>query len=254
MIDLHTHLLPNIDDGSQSVEQSIAVLDEFARLGVTDVVLTPHVRAGELVIDPDDPFERRQVALELLQREAPPVPKLHLGFEIMLDQPLPAEIMSDRRFSLAGSRYFLIEFFMSVAADSVSTALEQFVESDAVPLIAHPERYGMCSAKAICSWRDVGAKLLLDATTLTQSSSRGAKARQVIAAGCADAVASDNHGDPRSLKAAIDFMGEQGFAREAEMLAVENPRAIIEDCELDAVPPVDLQKGAWDKLKRIIRI
>jgi protein-tyrosine phosphatase len=155
MIDLHSHLLPNIDDGSQSVEQSIAVLDEFARRGITDVVLTPHVRAGELLIDADDAIERRAVALELLEDEylRNPRPRdtrrcnLWLGFEIMLDQPLPTEILSDRRFSLAGSRYYLIEFFMSIAADSVRVALETFTETDAVPVVAHPERYGMCSRR-----------------------------------------------------------------------------------------------------------
>jgi protein-tyrosine phosphatase len=261
MIDLHSHLLPGIDDGSQSVEQSIAVLDEFARLGVTDVVLTPHVRAGELLIDADDAIERRAVAFESLEREYVQNPRsgdtrrcnLWLGFEIMLDQPLPAEILCDRRFSLAGSRYYLIEFFMSVAADSVRVALETFADTDSVPVVAHPERYGMCSAKAICSWKDLGAKLLVDATTLTRGNSRGGKARQILAGGCCDAVAADNHGDHRTMEAAVSYLEGHGFGDVARLLTTENPKAILEDDELTSVPATMIRGGVWSRFKNIIK-
>ena len=102
MIDIHSHLLPNLDDGSSTVGQSVAVLNQFAKSGVTAVVLTPHVSSRELVDDPDDPVERRQVALEALQAAAPPMPELHLGFEIMLDQLDAGDVLSDPRFSMAG--------------------------------------------------------------------------------------------------------------------------------------------------------
>ena len=89
MIDIHSHLLPDIDDGSRTVAQSALVLNQFAEQGVTDVILTPHISAGELELDKGDALERREVAFQLLSREAPAVPRLHLGFEIMLDHPLP---------------------------------------------------------------------------------------------------------------------------------------------------------------------
>lgn len=258
MIDLHTHLLPSIDDGSRSAEQSITVLEKFAEAGVTDVVLTPHVRAGELTIDPEDALERRAVAYELLQREYLDNQylrglHLHLGFEIMLDQPLPAEIMSDRRFSLAGSRYYLIEFSMSIASDLVPTALESFNGSGALPLVAHPERYGMCGAKAICSWRELGARMLVDATTITKSTSRGGKARQLLAAGCADAIASDNHGDNRSITTALDYLGAHGYSDIAGLLAQGNTKAILEDEDLKPVQPAVIREGVWRRFKSILK-
>jgi protein-tyrosine phosphatase len=260
VVDLHSHLLPNIDDGSQSTEQSIEVLDQFAAQGITDVVLTPHVRASDLVIDPEDVLEQRAVAFELLERdyrsnqrpsEAPGC-NLWLGFEIMVDQPLPVEILADRRFSLAESRYYLIEFYMSIASASVPVALEAFKDIDATPVVAHPERYGTCSSKAICSWRDLGAKMLVDATTLTRHNPRGAKARQILAGGCADAVAADNHGDYRTMTTAVSYLESHGFGDVARMLTRENTRAILVDGELSPVPAAVIKEGVWSKFKNII--
>jgi protein-tyrosine phosphatase len=254
LIDIHSHLLPNIDDGSQSVERSLAVLEKFAQQGITDVVLTPHVRASDLAIDPEDELERRDVAFALLRREVPERPRLHLGFEIMLDQPISDETLSDRRFALAGSRYYLVEFYMSVASASVEAALKQIVEAGVVPLVAHPERYGMCSATAATRWREMGAKIQVDATTLTRSSLRAGKARQIVRLGSADVLAADNHGDQRSLSAAFEFLTQQGSPEVAQLLTVENTRSVLEDRPMETVPPVAIREGVWSRFKNIIRI
>ena len=254
LIDIHSHLLPNVDDGSQSVEQSVAVLAQFAEQGITDVMLTPHVRASELAIDPEDELERRDVAFELLRREVPARPRLHLGFEIMLDQPISQETLSNRRFALAGSRYFLVEFYMSVAAASVEAALKQIVEAGVVPLVAHPERYGMCSAAAVTRWRELGAKVQVDATTLTRSSLRAGKAKQIVRSGAADVLAADNHGDQRCLSAAFEFLSQEGSPEAAQMLMVENPRSVLEDRPMETVPPIAIREGVWSRFKNIVRI
>lgn len=104
MIDLHSHLLPNIDDGSRSVEQSVTALRRFAEAGVQHVVLTPHLRASEIVQHGDDMVAQREETLAILGPEAPNPPILHQGFEIMLDEPMPAVALRDRRYALAGSR------------------------------------------------------------------------------------------------------------------------------------------------------
>jgi protein-tyrosine phosphatase len=254
LIDIHSHLLPSIDDGSQSVEQSVSVLEQFAQQGITDVVLTPHVRASELALDPEGVLERRDSAFELLGCEVPEWPRLHVGFEIMLDQPIGDETLSDRRFALAGSRYYLVEFYLSVASASVEAALKQIVEAGVVPLVAHPERYGMCSATAATRWREMGAKIQVDATTLTRSSQRAAKARQIVRSGSADVLAADNHGDQRNLSEAFEFLAQQGSPKVAQMLTVENARSVLEDRPMETVPAVVIREGFWSKFKNIIRI
>ncbi|UCD25163.1 MAG: hypothetical protein JSW51_04355 [Gemmatimonadota bacterium] len=252
MIDIHSHLLPELDDGSRSVAQSVLVLQQFAEQGVTDVVLTPHVTAWELAEDKEDALERREVAFQLLTREAPRVPRLHLGFEIMLNHPLPPEILKDRAFSLAGSRYYLVEFFMSVSENDATELLESLSNEHAVPLVAHAERYKHCHLRAVSKWRDMGAKIQVDATTLGRSTQRGKYARQLLGAGVVDVVAADNHGDDRTLTNAVRFLADNGSADIATLLAERNTRAVIEDTDMVSVPAVPFREGVWDKIKNIL--
>ncbi|HEY2825195.1 MAG TPA: CpsB/CapC family capsule biosynthesis tyrosine phosphatase [Gemmatimonadales bacterium] len=243
MIDLHNHLLPNIDDGSRSVEQSVAVLEAFAAAGVTNVVCTPHLKASEISAHTDDKVAERGEAMDGLKAAAPTTPVLGLGFEIMLDEPLPALAMGDRRLSLNGSRYYLVEFPITIVGAFATTVLKQIAASGAVPLVAHPERYDTCSVAMVEAWRAVGAMMQVDATTLTRPTTRGKLARQLVSRGLADIVAADNHGDRRSVATAAAYLEKAGSANVAEWLTVHNPRAILDNRDLRPVPAADLTAG-----------
>ena len=251
MIDLHTHLLPGVDDGSDSTEESVKVLTRMAQHGVTAVLLTPHVSASQLEADPDEPLRRRQRSYEELRAYAPPTPQLHLGFEVMLDQPMPALAMGDRRISLAGSRYYLVEFPLGVVADFATTVLNQIARSGAVPLVAHVERYDACSVPTVSAWREAGAKIQVDATTVTRPGTRGRRARELLEAGLADVIASDNHGGPRTVATGQDYLTQLGYATVAQRLALENPRAVLEDAEMVDVPAVKIEEGMLSRIKRV---
>jgi protein-tyrosine phosphatase len=252
MIDIHSHLLPDIDDGSGSVAQSVAVLQAFVGQGVHEVILTPHVRASEIATDPDDPIERRGVAFVELCDAGLERPALHLGFEIMLDQPYPEEGFRDRRFSLAGSRYHLVEFPNAVVADFAGGVLAHMVDAGAIPIVAHPERYRCCSVETIMGWRNAGAKIQVDATTLTRPTGRGRRARELLAAGLADVLAADNHGDTRTLKTGVAYLADRGGANQARRLSEDNPRAMIEDREVVDVTPLELKGGLVERLRRMV--
>ena len=84
MIDIHSHLLPGVDDGSKSVEMSLPVLERFVADGVTCVVLTPHLLASRTT---KAPYERNHAIFEELRSVAPRELELRLGWEIMLDEP-----------------------------------------------------------------------------------------------------------------------------------------------------------------------
>ena len=161
MIDLHSHLLPGVDDGSRSVAQSVKVMKEQVARGVTDICLTPHFRAGDLAKAPPQAHEAAYAALEAA---ALPLPRLHRGAEVMLDRPLPPKTPDVRRFTVGGTRYLLVEFPRMVAFDTVCTALARVVEVGLHPLLAHPERYTCCSPEAVARWREIGARMQVDAT------------------------------------------------------------------------------------------
>jgi len=249
VIDLHSHLLPAVDDGSRSVAQSVKVMKEQVTLGVTDICLTPHVRAGDLAKPPP---EAHEAAYASLQDAALPLPRLHRGAEVMLDRPLPPNASQVRRFTVGGTRYLLVEFPRMVAFDTVSTALHRLVEAGLIPLLAHPERYTSCSPEAVTRWREIGAKMQVDATTLLSPQSRGQRARALVSAGLADILAADNHGDDRSIGTGRLFLESQDGAEQGDLLTRVNPRAILDDGTLLQVPPVEIRRSWFQKIRHLL--
>lgn len=249
MIDLHSHLLPAVDDGSRSVTQSVKVLKELARTGVTDICLTPHLRAGDLA----KPLPRaHDDAFAALQVAAPASPRLHRGAEVMLDRPLPLEGKEVRRCTLGGSRYILVEFPRMVAFDTVVIALGRVVALGLFPVLAHPERYSCCSPAAVARWRELGARMQVDATTLLAARKRGQRARALVSAGLADILAADNHGDERSLASGRRFLEAQDAGEQAELLTVRNPRAILDDGPLAPVAPVEIRRSWMQRIRQLL--
>jgi protein-tyrosine phosphatase len=249
VIDLHSHLLPAVDDGSRSVDQSVRVLQEMARQGITDVCLTPHLLAGRADLGPPP---AHQQAFETLSSRAPAMPRLHRGSEVMLDRPLTRPIAIARNVTLGGSRYILVEFPRLVVRDTVANALSQVVELGLVPLLAHPERYSCCSVEAVRHWRSLGAKMQVDATTLLTSQARGQRARALVAEGLADILAGDNHGDERTVATGARFLAAQDGAEQVELLVVRNPGAILADGAVSPVPPLRIRQSWMRRIKSFL--
>lgn len=247
MIDLHTHLLPGVDDGSHTVEQSVEVLERFVAQGVKAVCCTPHLRASEA---DDPPCVYLDELLADLRDAAPPALVLSRGFEILLDIPEPD--LGDRCLGLAGTRYVLVEYGRHVTADVSVAVLRRVAAQGRVPVLAHPERYPVCTPELGRAWQEAGAVLQVDATTLLAESRRSERARALVQAGCAGIVASDNHGDTRTVYAALEWLERHGSARQAELLAVENPAAILADAPVAPVPGGRIRRSLFTRFKDFV--
>ena len=169
----------------------------------------------------------------------------------MLDRPLA---LGDRirRITLGGSRYLLVEFPRLVALEAVSNALTRVQESGLTSILAHPERYSCCSVESVAYWRSLGARMQVDATTLHSPQTRGQRARQLVAAGLADILAGDNHGDERSIAGGADFLHAQDGHEQAELLTVRNPRAILDDQPLTDVAPLLIRRTWMQRLRHLL--
>jgi protein-tyrosine phosphatase len=218
----------------------------MARQGVTDVCLTPHLPSGRAEAGPPSAHMR---AFESLRAEAPAVPRLHRGAEVMLDRPVTRPVALARNVTLGGTRYILVEFPRLVAHDTVTTALTQVVELGLIPVLAHPERYSCCSVEAVRLWRGLGARMQVDATTLLASQARGQRARQLLGEGLADILAGDNHGDDRTIATGANFLRAQDGVEQMELLAVRNPAAILEDAATSPVPPLRIRQSWMKRIK-----
>jgi protein-tyrosine phosphatase len=249
VIDLHSHLLPAVDDGSRSVEQSVKVLTAMAEQGITDVCLTPHLQAGRADAGPPPAHDH---AFEALLLQAPSSPTLHRGAEVMLDRPITRPVALARNVTLGGTGYMLVEFPRLVAGDLITNALSQVISQGLIPVVAHPERYSSCSVPAVRHWKSLGAKMQVDSTTLLTAQARGQRARLLVAEGLADILAGDNHGDERTVATGAQFLRAQDGAEQVELLAVQNPAAILADRPLTPVPPLRIRQSWMRRIKEFL--
>lgn len=232
MIDLHSHILPGLDDGPSSREESIAVALAAARDGVRVMAATPHVRA-DYPTSPEameaalratrEAFDEAGVALELLG-----------GGELALDV-VPTLGEDDlRRFGLAGNpRYLLLEFPYSGWPLSLETQVFELRTRGVTPVLGHPERNVAVQAAPARLERAVqeGALVQLTASSLTGAAGSGAgkAARRLLDLGHAHLVAGDWHGRAIPRAAMSEACARLGDERLARWLTEEVPEAIVED-------------------------
>ena len=247
MIDLHSHILPGVDDGSRTVDQSVRVLRAFAAKGITDVACTPHLLASNLAQGWPANYED---AWARLGEWIPKGIQVHRGAEVMLDRPIPPAA-KERKMTIAGSRYLLVEFTRMVPAEIVSRALSEVIRLDLVPILAHPERYSSCSTDTVRDWRELGSVIQVDATTMTLARRRGERARALVVAGLADILAADNHGDERNVATAHEWLCERGGEEQATLLLETNPRAILDDVSIYEVDPLRIRTSLWRSVRRM---
>lgn len=138
MIDIHTHIIHGVDDGSDTLEESVAILSEAAKAGVTDVILTPHYLSKE-EYNHELVKENYHELKEKLKKENIAI-NIHLGNEVGIYGKLFNMFDDDNLNTLADSKYILIEFPMAIDVDYVLDAIYEIKVRGLVPVIAHPER------------------------------------------------------------------------------------------------------------------
>jgi protein-tyrosine phosphatase len=246
MIDLHSHLLPGVDDGSRSIETSVSVLEKFAADGVEIVVLTPHLTASRAA---EAPYERHVEILEELRAAAPAVPELRLGWEIMLDEP--HRDLRSTRLTLGGSRAVLVEFPLSGVPEQGGDELYRIRCSGVVPVLAHPERYWGCTAHKVAGWRRAGAVIQMDTAGLAGRGRIAKLSRQLLEEGLVDMFSSDNHGDSRTLATARDWLREVATPEHAEILTRTNAKLLLDGEPLLPVAPLPMTSGIFARFREL---
>ncbi len=247
MIDIHTHLLPGVDDGARTMEQALDVLRRFVGAGVTCIVCTPHLAATEAAHMPTERYRR-------LHRElcevAPESLTIQRGWEIMLDRP--GIDLTALHLRLGVSNAILVEFPRGPLPSGTELELARLRSTGVIPVIAHPERYGGASLELVRRWRASGALIQTDTAYLLGDGPRAELAKGMLAEGLIDMLASDNHGDARSLWAAHQWLEEMGARDASNLLTVVNPAALLSDKRLVPVPPVRPDKGMFARLRELL--
>jgi protein-tyrosine phosphatase len=239
VIDLHSHILPGLDDGSRTVEDARALAQRAAEEGVTAIAATPHVRADY----PTRPEEMERGVLMLREdflEQGIQVDILH-GGELDLDILGYLDDDDLRRFSLARSgRYLLLEFPYSGWPPGLEETVYGLGLRGFVTILAHPERNREVQADPgrLAEAVRLGALVQLTAASLDGRIGRSSQKAggRLLERGLAHVLASDAHTPEireAGLAAAAEAVGDE---RLAAYLTAEAPAAIVAG-EAVAPPP-----------------
>lgn len=140
MIDIHTHLIPNVDDGSKNVDITFKTFEEAQKVGFTDIILTSHYIPEYNETKKEELTFWKKNLQEVLKSKNSKL-KLHSGMEIYISENINEFIEQGKLLTLANSKYILMELPMNTTVNYLNYVI-YFLESIGLKLIiAHPERY-----------------------------------------------------------------------------------------------------------------
>lgn len=196
MIDLHSHLLPGIDDGSKSLEMSL----EMAKIAVADGIIvmacTPHIQPGVYDNHPADILEGVK-RLEKALADAGIVLRLVGGSDIHVVPDLVSKLKLGEVLPLARGRYFLFEPPHHIAPPGLLQLAKDAIAAGYVPVLTHPERLTWIENQyqLICDLDEAGCAIQLTAGSITGGFGERPKywAKRMLEEGRVDIIASDAH-------------------------------------------------------------
>lgn len=237
MIDLHSHILPGIDDGSAALEMSIAMARMAADDGIVGMACTPHVVPG-LYDNTADSIRRGVDALrEEIDRRNIAL-KLTYGADVHVAPDLPQTL---RRTvpTLGGTRYFLFEPTHHVMPPRIVDLARSILASGFVPILTHPERLSWIENHyaVIVELNNAGCLLQVTAGSLTGDFGRTCQhyADRLLDEGRVDILASDAHNTksrPPRMSAARELVARRYGDKEAREMVMGRPLMILADKEL----------------------
>lgn len=140
LVDVHTHILPEVDDGSRSMEMTMELLQKSYEQGVRHLIATPHYRIGQNQKSAEEIKACFQKVRQMAAVQYPDL-QLYLGSELFYSDGLIERLKNGETFPMADSRYVLLEYRLDEAYQRMIGSVIEFRRNGYLPVIAHVERY-----------------------------------------------------------------------------------------------------------------
>ena len=195
-VDIHSHLINEVDDGSDSLETSLGLIEQFNSLGIKKIITTPHIMADYYNNSKETLFPKRDIIKDKIEE---------LGFEMQfecaaeyyLDEGFISKVAKKEELLLIGDSYVLFETGFMNQPIQLHSTIFNMLSNGLKPILAHPERYIYLheSIDKAFELKEKGVLLQLNLNSLTGYYSKGVKkyAEKLIDAGLIDFIGSDCH-------------------------------------------------------------
>ncbi len=243
MIDIHSHILWGLDDGAETLEESIAMLKLAAEAGTTDIVATPH--ANSRYRFQTDVITQR---IEELKSQIPGKPRIHRGCDFHLNfENVQDASQNPDKYAINGGAYMLVEF-PDGHLSGMKRVLTMLLGCGLTPILTHPERHQELRRITDDFQEWVGMGCLVQVTAQSLLGRFGKRSEEsgweMMRRGLVHFIASDAHDTtdrPPRLDLAFEAITKRYDEALARRLCLDNPKAVLFGARVEAEKP----KKAW---------
>lgn len=233
MIDIHTHLIPNVDDGADSEEETIRLAKAAIEEGIHHTILTPHHNLNWFKNEKDKVIKLTKKVEEILEEANVPL-NVSPSQEIRMNEEFIDELLAGNYLPLdKEGKYYLVEFSWGDFPSFGKDYLQQMLDNDIIPIIAHPERQKafLEDANLLKELIDMGCLSQVTATSIVGGYSERVRqaAHDMMQANLIHVIASDAHNvteRPFNFTSALKVLEEE-YSSDYKEYLVSNAEKII---------------------------
>ena len=263
MIDLHTHILPGLDDGARSLEESLEMAKIAERDGIEKIVATPHLFRGDFIYEDLSIIEKKRSELSQALKENNIHVEILAGAEVHISHNLIDEIRKNREnLVLNKSSYMFVEFPSDLVFSGAKNLFFELMSEGIIPIIAHPERNSVFIHSPSLLYELIQMGALSQANSGSFSGLYGRRVEEAVlhflGLNLIHFIASDCHGTHSvvsRLSEAVRKVEMIVDEEKAHALVKDNPQAVLNDGEIpylsDPINPKEKEKSFKIKSPKI---
>lgn len=227
--DMHSHLLPGIDDGLQTLEDSVAFIEKLYSLGYRKLICTPHVISDIYPNNPETILPQLHLVKKALKEKNVDI-SLEAAAEYMVDIDFERLIVEDKPLLTFGQNFILIEMSFAGPSANIEKVIFQLRLKGLQPVLAHPERYGYYhnDLENYRHYVDLGCLLQINLLSLLGYYGKPVKtiAEKLVKHRMVDLLGTDMHHE-RHLAALQELATSKEFYKLLEGVDIKNKRLLM---------------------------
>lgn len=255
MIDMHSHILPNIDDGARSIEETYELIKEAKSVGFEAIVSTSHYMEGYYETDNKEREIWVNAIYQSLQEKNLDI-KLYLGNEIYISENLIKILEEGKASTINDTSYVLFEMPLNVEPMNLYDIVYEMLQYKIVPILAHPERYTFVQQDPELIYELIQKGVLMQANYGSIIGQYGAKAQLIVKKflenNMIHFLGSDVHRPntiypriPQALEVLEDLIGREKLN---ELTSI-NPKLVLNNKRIDIDEPNKIELTLKEKAK-----
>lgn len=232
VIDLHCHILPGVDDGSENMEETIEMLNMAMNEGVHGIVATSHAEAEVGLKQAERYLKAYREVLQYIENNHIPI-RLYYGNELYYSEGIIGALQNGEAHTLNGTHYVLVEFPVYESYQYIERGLRNLQNIGCWPVIAHIERYqALRSEEKVQQLIDMGVCIQVNAGSVIGKSGWSVKmyCTKLLRKGMVDVVATDAHGSQHrrpEIQQCLKYIDKIAGETYRRMVSEKNPAKIL---------------------------